>query len=368
MSNKIKLHVLFGGKSGEHEVSKQTAKSVMNAVDTSRYDIHPIYITEDGAWKSLPRLSELEDINLLIDRVREVASASFSDEGLSVPQRLLLEKAENSTEVIFPLLHGPNGEDGTVQGLLELANLPYVGAGVMASAVAMDKVMMKTVFDRYGLEQGDYLWYIRKKWQENPEPMYQEVEQVLGYPCFVKPANLGSSVGINKARNREELEKAFHEAFLYDRKIVVEEFLDAREIEIGVLGNDDPEVSVAGEIVPSGEFYDYRSKYQDGDTSLIIPAAIMEKTYRTISDMAVRAFKAIDGSGLARVDFFVSRDEDKVWINEVNTMPGFTPYSMYPLLWKHSGLSYPELIDRLIELALERYREKQENKYTLDDN
>ena len=271
---------------------------------------------------------------------------------------------ENAIDVIFPLLHGPNGEDGTVQGLLELMNIPYVGNGVLASAAGMDKVVMKNIFAEAGLKQAKYASFIRSGWEKDRETAYEKVEEVLGYPCFVKPANLGSSVGINKCKNREELENAFEEAFQFDRKIIVEENIVGREVEVGVLGNDEPKCSVVGEIVPKKDFYDYKSKYIDGDTALIIPAEMTEEESNVIKRDAIVAFQSLDGAGLTRADFFLTKDGE-VYINEVNTMPGFTPFSMFPLLWQHTGLPYPELIEELIRLAMERHEEKQKIKYTI---
>jgi len=366
---KRKLFLLYGGKSAEHEVSMRTAMSVIQAVDFNKYEVLPVYITEEGKWiKNGPLLGPVESVKQLELKGREgkhslikVGSDLFDVAGPAEG-----DGEEEANHIIFPLLHGPNGEDGTVQGLLEVLNLPYVGNGVLASAVGMDKVLMKNLFQQAGLKQVRYVHFLRKEWEKDEEGCYGKTEKEIGYPCFVKPANLGSSVGINKCKNREDLVKAFHEAFQYDRKIIVEQGLKAREIEIGLLGNDEPECSVAGEIVPKKEFYDYQAKYEDEDTALIIPADLPEETYETIKAMAIKAFKALDCSGLARADFFVT-DDLEVYINEINTMPGFTPVSMYPLLWKHSGLSYEQLVERLIQLGLERYREKQKIKYTYKD-
>jgi D-alanine-D-alanine ligase len=359
---KIKLGLLYGGKSAEHKVSMQTALSVIGALDQDKYDIHPIYITETGEWIRGKQLSgPVEDIaELQLNQTgTEISPMSLSHaifSGTASP--------EESVDVIFPLLHGPNGEDGTVQGMFELLNIPYVGNGVLASAAGMDKVIMKNLYAQADLPQVNYTWLVRSEWEQNGEQAYQEVEEKLGYPCFVKPANLGSSVGISKCKNREELAAAFKEAFAFDRKIIIEEGVTAREVEIGVLGNDHPSCSVAGEIAPKKEFYDYKAKYEDGDTALIIPADIHDSTYEQMKEMAIRAFKAIDGSGLVRADFFLT-PEGKLLINEVNTMPGFTPYSMFPLLWKHTGVSYPELIEQLVNLAIERHAEKQRIRYTM---
>lgn len=356
---KKKLGLLYGGKSAEHHVSLQTALAVINALEHDKFDIHPIYIAENGEWIKGP---------LLNGKVESVTSLQFSH-GEALPPTALAptlfqaEQSEGSFDVIFPLLHGPNGEDGTVQGLLELLNLPYVGNGVLASSAGMDKVIMKNIFAQAGLPQVNYVWFIRSEWEHNREKAYGVVEEELGYPCFVKPANLGSSVGISKCSNREELEGAFKEAFQFDRKIIIEQGIEAREIELGVLGNDKPQCSVAGEIIPKVEFYDYKAKYEDGNTALIIPAEIAEDEYAMLQELALRAFKALDCSGLVRADFFLTKD-GQAYINEVNTMPGFTPFSMFPLLWKHTGVDYPQLIERLVELGLERHEEKQKIKYS----
>lgn len=331
--------------------------AVIKALDLEKFDIFPIYITVEGKWVKGPQLQAP------VNSIKELEFSPEAAEGKLAPAIFAGKENEGGLDVIFPLLHGPNGEDGTVQGLLELLNLPYVGNGVLASAAGMDKVIMKNIFAEAGLAQVDYTAFVRSEWEADKAGAYEKVEAKLGYPCFVKPANLGSSVGISKCRNREELEQAFGEAFLFDRKVIVEVGVTAREIEVGVLGNDYPEVSVAGEIVPKTDFYDYKAKYEDGDTALIIPADIEVETYEKIRDMAVKAFKSLDCSGLVRADFFLA-ENGTVLINEVNTMPGFTPVSMFPLLWKHTGVEYPELIERLVGLALERYAEKQSIKYT----
>ncbi|KLV22653.1 D-alanine/D-alanine ligase [Niallia circulans] len=356
---KKKLGLLYGGKSAEHKVSMQTAMAVIKALDTDKYDIHPIYISESGEWVRGPQLMGP------VENVKELAFNTQEQIGSNALSTTLFQaNDEASLDVIFPLLHGPNGEDGTVQGLLELLNLPYVGNGVLASSAGMDKVIMKNIFEVAGLNQVKYNSFIRSDWQSDKDAAYERVEKELGFPCFVKPANLGSSVGISKCTTREELETAFIEAFQFDRKIIVEEGLTAREIEVGVLGNDHPEVSVAGEIVPKKDFYDYKAKYEDGDTALIIPADVTDMEYAAIKEDAIKAFKALDCSGLVRADFFLTK-EGKVYINEVNTMPGFTPFSMFPLLWKHTGLEYDALINKLVDLAVERHTEKQSIKYTI---
>lgn len=355
---KTKLGLLYGGKSAEHEVSLQTALAVIKALDLEKFDIHPIYITKEGSWVKGPQLTKPAE------NVEELA---FSEDNQVSPlewQRTDLSAEQTGYDVIFPLLHGTNGEDGTVQGLLEILNLPYVGNGVLASSAGMDKIIMKNIFAQAGLPQVKYTWLIRSEWEANQEATYDKVEAELGYPNFVKPANLGSSVGISKCTNREELEKAFVEAFQYDRKIIIEEGVTAREIEIGVLGNDDPACSVVGEIIAAKDFYDYTAKYADNKTEMVIPADVTKDQYDAITKMAITAFKALDCSGLVRADFFLTK-EGEFYINEVNTMPGFTPFSMFPLMWKEAGVEYPKLIEKLVGLAIERYDEKQRIKYTV---
>ncbi|MED3662265.1 D-alanine--D-alanine ligase [Ureibacillus sp. FSL K6-8385] len=353
---KKRIGLLYGGKSAEHEVSLITATAVTKAIDYKKYDVIPIYITLDGEWCRGPQLTKPAESVEELKFTKKESKPNYILE-------FILDENQNQAkfDVIFPLLHGTYGEDGTVQGLLELLNLPYVGNGVLSSACGMDKVIMKQLFSVAGLNQVPFVYFIRYEWDRNKEALLSKCENELAYPMFVKPANLGSSVGINKASNREELEKAINIAFKYDRKIIVEQGIEAREIEMAVLGNNEPKVSVPGEIKPTTEFYDYESKYKDNSTQLIIPAEISPEVEEKMKDMAIRAFKILDCAGLVRADFFVRGDE--VLINEVNTMPGFTPFSMYPLLWQNSGLSYSELIDRLIELAIERHEEKQQLQF-----
>ncbi len=307
-----------------------------------------------------------EEAPSLASPVESISELQFgADSKESKPNDIssfLLEENEKPFDVIFPLLHGTNGEDGTVQGLLEALNLPYVGNGVLASAAGMDKVVMKQLFEIAGLKQVPYVYFIRKEWNKNQEALIAKMEETLTWPMFVKPANLGSSVGISKASNREELVKAVEIALNYDRKIVVEQGIVAREVEMAVLGNDEPKVSVPGEIKPVTDFYDYDSKYNDDKTDLLIPAPVTDQVIETMANMAIRAFKILDCSGLVRSDFFVTA-ENEVYINEVNTMPGFTPVSMYPILWQNTGLAYGDLIEELIALAIERHEEKQQLHY-----
>lgn len=355
---KKKIGLLYGGKSAEHEVSLSTAKAVTQALDFNEFDVFPIFITLNGEWRVGPQLTEAaQSIEQL-----QFTSTSKADNNIT---QFITAHMTTPFDVIFPLLHGTNGEDGTVQGFLEVLNIPYVGNGVLGSAAGMDKVAMKQLFEMAGLPQVPYVHFIRSEWEKNQAGYTAKCEDTLGYPMFVKPANLGSSVGISKASNAKELEKAVAYALQYDRKIVIEQGIIAREIELGVLGNDEPKVSVAGEIKPMTEFYDYDSKYKDGSTALIIPVPLEETVYMDLVEMAKKAFKAIDGAGLVRADFFVTADNE-IFINEVNTLPGFTPVSMYPLLWQHTNVPYPELIKKLISLAVERHAEKQQLQYNKD--
>ncbi|WP_314587334.1 D-alanine--D-alanine ligase [Paenibacillus terrigena] len=359
---KIRVGLIYGGKSGEHEVSLSTALAVTKAFNYDKYEIVPFYITKDGEWRNGRLLqAPVEHSGLLqyeADKNKPAGSAImplFTDASQPVGSSGVM-----SIDVMFPLLHGTFGEDGTIQGLFEIANVPYVGAGVLASAVGMDKVIMKKLFAQAGLPQCMYRYFTRKQWEKDASYHTMEIEVSLGYPCFIKPANLGSSVGISKARNREELVAAIDLALRYDRKVIVEEFIDAREIEVSVLGNEEPRASVPGEITSSSEFYDYQAKYTDGNSSMMIPANISAELTEELRSLAIRAFQAIDGSGLSRVDFFVQKHDNQIMINEVNTMPGFTPFSMYPLMWRETGVPYQELLDTLIQLALERFEEKQQ--------
>ena len=354
---KKKIGLLYGGKSAEHEVSLSTARAVTQALNFEQYEIYPVFITLEGEWLTGKALTA---------PVQQVSELQFTSNGKSNNVDAFIQMHNDiHFDVIFPLLHGTNGEDGTVQGFLEVLNIPYVGNGVLASSTGMDKVTMKQLFEIAGLNQTPYEYFIRSEWEKAADAILTRCEANLAWPMFVKPANLGSSVGISKATTREELQKAIDVALQYDRKIVVEQGVVAREIEIAVLGNDTPETSVVGEIKSVTDFYDYESKYKDGNTVLVIPAEVEEDAYATISKDAKAAFKILDCSGLVRADFFVTADNE-VLINEVNTLPGFTPTSMYPLMWEKAGLPYPKLIDRLIELAEERYALKQQLQYNKD--
>ena len=358
MPQKIRVGVIFGGRSGEHEVSLVSATSVIESLDPAQYDVVPIGITREGRW-----VSSSNAIALLKDRV----GLDREPERILVPEpgRRGLVSAKDLTnetaalDVIFPLVHGVYGEDGTIQGLLELANIPYVGAGVLASAVGMDKIVQKELFVNAGLPVPKYLWFLSREFADRPRRVVSRIERTLRYPLFVKPANTGSSVGISKAHTREELIQAIRLAAQYDRKVLLEQGINnAREIECSVLGNDEPEASVPGEIIPSNEFYDYDAKYVDGKSRAIVPAKLPKRVIRTVRDHALAAFRVIDCTGMARVDFFVTRKTHTVYVNEINTIPGFTSISMYPKLWEASGVSFGELLDRLIALAMQRHKEK----------
>lgn len=366
-NGKIRLGIIYGGKSSEHEVSLRTALSIMKAVDAEKYEVTPIYVQLDGSWVKGDAISG--QLPERIDALRLAAPGSDETRDMQATGQQIVPSSRPASlfsigqqvDVIFPVVHGPNGEDGTIQGLLELANLPYVGAGVMASAVGMDKWMMKTVFGQSGLPQVKYVGLLRSDWEKNREDSMNRIEKELGYPCFVKPANMGSSVGVSKAKNREELSHALDVAAKFDRRLIVEQFVAARELEIGVLGNEELITSVVGEVIAAKEFYDYEAKYKGAGTELSIPAVIPEHVAEQIAEIAKKAFQALDGSGLSRVDFFWDEKNDKLYINEVNTMPGFTPFSMYPMLFQEAGISYGELIDRLVQLGIERHADKQRN-------
>lgn len=357
MSGKMTVAVLFGGQSGEHEVSLVSSHAIMTTLDPARYEVLPVGITREGRW--LAGAGAHAALVAAADRARLPAGVTLSTEvaGTLIEDFDLLHAA-GQVDVVFPVLHGPMGEDGTVQGLLELAGLPYVGCGVAASAVGMDKALMKAAFAAAGLPLLPWRLVRRVDLLADGEAACARVEAALRYPVFVKPANMGSSVGVSKAQDRNGLRAALAEAARYDRRIVVEQGIPAREIEVSVLGNDAPEASVPGEIVPSGEWYDYTAKYLAGASRLLIPAPLEAALTERARAMALEAFLAIDGAGLSRVDFLLDRETGALWLNEVNTMPGFTPISMYPQLWAASGLAYPDLLDRLIQLALERHQQR----------
>ena len=397
---KLRAGILFGGRSGEHEVSLLSAASVLNAIDKTKYEVVPIGITKDGRWLTAEHAERLlkgnagegaratqtslragdpeatpgaavlatgESVVVPPEPARhDAALAPFQTDASAL--RRAADRAIN-VDVIFPVLHGTFGEDGTIQGLLELADIAYVGAGVLGSAAGMDKDIMKSLFRTAGLPIVKHVTVLRSQFEREPKKVQKLVESKLKYPVFVKPANLGSSVGISKAHDPKELGPAIAEAAKFDRKIVIEEGVGgkkhrAREIECAVLGNDDPKASVAGEIIPCKEFYDYDAKYLVEGSEGIIPAKITKAEMKTVERLAVAAFQAVDCTGLARVDFLMEPKSRKIFVNEINTMPGFTAISMYPKLWAATGVSYPELIDRLIQLGIERHEDKKRNQYS----
>ncbi len=363
MDKKLRIAVLFGGRSGEHEVSLMSAKSVVSALDPDKYEITQIGISKDGVWLTgeniLEEMSkdqiENKDLNQVViipdqyhNRIWEIQNIKSTPSLFPV----------TNVDVVFPVLHGTFGEDGTIQGLLELADLAYVGAGVTGSAVGMDKGIFKDVMRANNIPTTPSVIVLRGEIHKNIENVINQAEAVGPYPLFVKPANLGSSVGITKCNNKADLGEGLMEAAIYDRRVLIERGVNAREIEVSVLGNDVPMASVPGEVLPSREFYSYESKYIDGTSGLRIPAPLPARISENIQQMAITAYKAIDCAGMARVDFFVEKGTDDIYLNEINTIPGFTSISMYPKLWEASGLSFPQLVDRLVELAIERKNDR----------
>ncbi len=353
MNSRKTVAVIFGGQSSEHEVSRTSAVLMLNALDKEKYQVLPVGITKKGQWLIY---------NGPIDHVKTGEWEKFGVPVCLSPdatKKCFLKIAGNSVkeipvDVVIPVLHGAWGEDGTIQGLLEMAQIPYVGCGVLASAVSMDKVFTKLIAKSVRIPQAKYLWVHKLDLATKREKIMDQVEKKLGYPCFVKPSNAGSSVGISKAKNREQLSAALDYAAGYDRKVIIEEAIDAREFECSVLGNDDIMVSGVGEVLSAAEFYDYNAKYNDIGSRTVIPAEVEPEKVEEMRRIARRIFRAVDGSGLARVDFFIDRKTGKVLFNELNTMPGFTPISMYPMLWEAAGMSHRELMDRFVELALAR--------------
>jgi len=374
----IKVGVIFGGRSGEHEISIRSAKAVIANIDRESYSVVPIAITETGKW-----LSPAESLKLLPDG----SAAGIADgvDSWSGPIALIgdteyqgltrLDSITNGAaehlDIIFPVLHGTFGEDGTIQGLLEMADIPYIGCGVLASACGMDKVVMKKLFADAGLPICKYVWFLRSEWEEDPTSIIRGIEFDLGFPCFVKPANLGSSVGVSRADSVESLKRAVDLAAGYDRKIIVEESLDMREIECAVLGNDKPRASLPGEYIihdADKKFLDYTEKYAGtGNNEFVVPSPISDELTEKIREIAIRAFTAIDGSGLARVDFFLRKDNGTLLLNEINTMPGLTDASGYPKMWAGSGVSFSDVIDELVQLAFERHKDRSRNKTSRDN-
>jgi len=374
VAKKLRVGVIFGGRSGEHEVSIRSARAIVEAIDRRKFEVVPIAITEAGKWLAPAQSAQLlpAAVHSLLPSKTHTASGEVALLGDPSHKGLIaLESNEQSfsgekLDVVFPALHGPFGEDGTLQGLLEMADVPYVGCGVLASACGMDKVTMKSLFVQAGLPICKHVWFLRSQWRNDPAKVIRKVTTDIGLPCFVKPANLGSSVGVSRATDKQSLTNAIDLAAEYDRKIIVEEELVAREIECAVLGNDEPKASLPGEYViydEAARFLDYTEKYAStGNVSFVVPAPLSKSMMTKIQRMAIRAFQSVDGSGLARVDFFLPRNGGELVINELNTMPGLTEVSGYPKMWEASGLSFPKLLETLIELAFERHKDKSQTR------
>ena len=378
MAKKLRVGVVFGGRSGEHEISIRSATAVIEAIDRKKYEVIPIAITKEGKWLAPSAAAALLPGDARGRLTSEIVANNSGDVAiLGDPSHQGLTKLTTTNQqtepqvldVVFPVLHGPYGEDGTLQGLLEMADVPYVGCGVVASACGMDKVAMKMLFAQAGLPLCEYVWFLRSEWQRDQAKVLRMVAREIGFPCFVKPANLGSSVGISKASDKASLIKAVDLAAEYDRKVIVEELVDAREIECAVLGNDQPEASLPGEYVVYDEaarFLDYTEKYAStGHVQFVVPAPVSKSLSNKIRRLAIQAFQSIDGAGLARVDFFLTRGTKELLVNEVNTLPGLTEVSGYPKMWAASGVSFPRVLERLIELAFERHQDKLKTKKTI---
>jgi len=374
LPKKLRIGVIFGGRSGEHEVSVRSARSVIEAIDKSKYEVVPIAISKEGNWLAPAAAAELlpkKTRRLLSSRARggpKEDVAIIGDPSRSGLMRLDSDESSEPLDVVIPVLHGTYGEDGTIQGLLEMAAIPFVGCGTLASACGMDKVVMKALFRDAGLPICNYIWFLRSEWEAASDKVSRRVVRQIGFPAFVKPANLGSSVGVSKANDKTSLAKAIDLAARYDRKIIVEELVDGREIECAVIGNDDPQASLPGEYVVHDEaarFLDYTEKYSStGHVDFVVPARVSKATAKKIQQMAVKAYQAIDASGLSRVDFFLKLD-GSLMVNEVNTLPGLTDVSGFPKMWEASGIPFPRIIDQLIEFAIERHRERARNETSI---
>ena len=366
---KLRVGVVFGGRSGEHEVSVRSARSVIDALDARKYEVVPIAITKEGKWLSPARAARLlpEETKKRLDQKvtaeeRQPSALIGDPSSNGLVARDTDERAAEPLDVVFPVLHGTFGEDGTIQGWLEMVGMPYVGCGVLASSCGMDKVAMKALFKEAGLPVCRHMWFLRREWDEKRADLVRRVAREIGFPAFVKPANLGSSVGVSRATDKSSLERAIDLAARYDRKIIVEEGLNAREIECAVIGNEQPEASLPGEYVvkdPAAAFLDYTEKYSGtGHVEFVVPAPLSKELTNRVRRLATSAFKSLDCAGLARVDFFLRRDTRELLVNELNTIPGLTDVSGFPKMWEASGLPFPRVLDRLIELALDRHREK----------
>lgn len=353
MSDKLKLGVIFGGKSEEHVVSIMSAQSILKHVNKEKFLVYPIGICRNGTWIYLEEVFEAVNQN----KVDEIDFGKLMETHQNQSSKDALAMLMGELDVVFPVLHGPYGEDGTIQGLFEMMDIPYVGADVKASALCMDKVYSKQLLKAVGIPVVDSLHIMKHQYQEGHDLFINEIDQYLTYPMFVKPANLGSSVGISKVKEKAGLHAAIMDALKYDSKVLVEKGIDCREVECAILGNEMPKASVVGEILPSHEFYDFEAKYfDDGHSKMVIPAPVSETIEAKIQEMAIKAYQTLGISGLSRIDFFVDKESQAIYLNEINTLPGFTQYSMYPLLWAESGIAYPDLIERLIELAFEKFK------------
>ncbi|HBS92581.1 MAG TPA: D-alanine--D-alanine ligase A [Firmicutes bacterium] len=358
----MKIAVLMGGRSGEHQVSLRSARYIMDSLVEAGHTVLPIGITNDGQWLQHP------DIHAMLSEGRDLSQASNVFLDLSFQgQGLMCNGQPLDIDIVFPVLHGPFGEDGTIQGALELAGIPYVGSGILGSALAMDKAQMKAAFRNFNLPMGSYISFYQWEWQEGRRELVRRIEERLGWPVFVKPANLGSSVGISKAAREQELIEAVEEALRYDYKIVVEAEIRGREVEVSVLGNENPRASLPGEIIPVNEFYDYKAKYIDQRSRLVIPAELGDAVIARARELAVAAFKAVDAVGLSRVDMFVAAGGEVI-INEINTMPGFTAISMYPKLWEQSGISGPDLVNTLVNLGMAWHNRRLQLQHKYEEN
>ena len=362
---KLHVAVIFGGRSGEHDVSLMSARSVLSVLDVNKYEVTQIGITREGVWLTGENVLEKFENNKTDGLLPVIVSPDPSEIGIYYLEGVSGLRKWSDVDVFFPVLHGTFGEDGTIQGLFELADVAYVGAGVVGSSVGMDKGIFKEVMRANDIPVVESVLVLRSEIENDVDAVIEKAEKISAYPLFAKPANLGSSVGVTKCHNRSDMQEGLMEAASFDRRVLIERGVgNAREIEVSVLGNDDPVASICGEVLPSREFYSYESKYIDGTSGLQIPAEIPAETTEQIRDYAVRAYKLIDGAGMARVDFFVERDTNRIYLNELNTIPGFTKISMYPKLWQASGLPYHKLVDRLIELALERKAERDHTSHT----
>ncbi|MEX2426163.1 MAG: D-alanine--D-alanine ligase family protein [Thermomicrobiaceae bacterium] len=368
-ARRIRVGVIFGGRSGEHDVSITSAHAILSHIDRTRFEPVPIGITREGDWvtggdplRQLARTSRLPLPDFQGSDEPEPSESPVTDIAETAGSRGVSDRTGTASvqdlDVVFPVLHGPMGEDGTVQGMLELSGIPYIGSAVLGSAASMDKITAKRLCEQIGLPVVPWISFSRRDWQRSPDDVTAKLEDSLGYPCFIKPSNMGSSVGVYKVHGPDELADAINGASTHDRRLLAEQAVDARELEVSVLGNDDPISSIVGEVVPGHEFYDYDAKYVDDSSELFIPAPVSPEVSDEVRRIAVDVFKLLDCAGLARVDCFLERETEKIYLNEVNTIPGFTPISMYPKLWDATGIPFDELISRLIELAIERHSDK----------